>query len=154
MKSLVELQGFDLFQEVLRILSMLASHKTYTLLHDKPYKNQFYEKQQEKFRKVLAYIERNYQNKIKVEDLAKECNYSEGAFCRYFKKMTKLTFTQFLNNYRIDIAKKHLIEGKNVSEAAYSSGFESLSYFNRVFKRTIGSGPREWLKQNLGQITV
>lgn len=148
MKKLAELKGFDFFHFTLKLLNLLAQPDSYKLLHKQPYQNQFYEKQQGKIRKVMNFIESNYQNKIKVAELAKLCNYSEGAFCRYFKKMTKLSFTKFLNNYRIDMAKRLLLDGNNVTEAAYASGFESISYFNRVFKNATGYAPSKWKNRN------
>ena len=149
MKALNGLEDFELFAQVLKILNHLATADDYFLLHDRPYKNEFYEKQQDKIQEVITYIKDNYQNKINLKELAKISNYSEAAFCRYFKKMTKLNFTTFLNNYRIEMAKQMLNEGSNVSETAFSTGFESLSYFNRVFKRTIGIGPRQYKNSTL-----
>lgn len=49
--------------------------------------------------------------------------------------MTKLNFTQFLNHYRINQAKRLLMLDKNVSETCFECGFESLSYFNRTFTK-------------------
>ncbi len=144
MKKISEKSGFQLFLEVLHILEQLSKPKSYILLHKQPYQNNYYEKQQEKVRKVITFIESNYQNKITVADLAQLTNYSEAAFCRYFKKMTKLSFTTFLNNYRIDIAKQLLMEGNNVTESAFSSGYESVSYFNRVFKKMVGLNPKDF----------
>ena len=148
MKNLNNLKGFNFFNHVLTILNHLADSTSYELVHKLPYQNQFYEKQEDKIKEVLAYIEANFHQKISINELAKISNYSEGAFCRYFKKMTKLSFTTFVNNYRIDMSKRMLASGKNVTEAAYSCGFESISYFNRVFKRIVGMGPREWKKNN------
>ena len=144
MKKLEGLKGFTLFQSVLQILHHLSDSGMYQLVHVHPYQNQYYEKQQEKIQAVISYIEEHYQEKIKISELASLTNYSEAAFCRYFKKMTKLSFTKFLNNYRIDIAKRLLKEGKNVSQTAYSTGFESISYFNRVFRNVVEKSPKQW----------
>jgi len=63
--------------------------------------------------------------------------------------MTLLTFVQFVNHYRIDKAKKLLMNGKNVTEACYDCGFESLSYFNRVFKNVTGQNPQTFKKKHM-----
>jgi AraC-like DNA-binding protein len=68
---------------------------------------------------------------------------SKAAFCRYFKKMTRLTFIDFLNQYRVNQAKTLLQGDCNVTEACYACGFESLSYFNRVFRKVTGGNPKE-----------
>ena len=60
--------------------------------------------------------------------------------------MTKLTFVEFLNHYRINHAKNLLIANKNVSEACFQSGFESLSYFNRTFKKVVKMNPSAFMK--------
>jgi AraC-like DNA-binding protein len=72
---------------------------------------------------------------------------SKAAFCRYFKKMTRLTFTEFLNQFRIEQAKRLLKEDKNVTETCYECGFESLSYFNRIFKKVVGQNPIQFKKK-------
>ena len=74
-------------------------------------------------------------------------NLTNEAFCRYFKKMTKLTFTEFVNHYRVDTAKKLLLHDKNITETCFACGFESLSYFNRVFKRVSGENPNAFKKR-------
>ena len=77
---------------------------------------------------------------------------TKEAFCRYFKKMTKLTFTQFVNHYRIDIAKKLLLQGNTISEVCFQCGFESLSYFNRVFKKVTGTSPTGFRNEYLSSL--
>ena len=80
---------------------------------------------------------------------ARLCNLTKAAFCRYFKKTTGKTFIEFLNQYRISQSKRLLLKGQTVSEAAYNSGFESLSYFNRTFKKIAGENPLAF-KQRFG----
>jgi AraC-like DNA-binding protein len=69
------------------------------------------------------------------------------AFCRYFKKATGNTFVGFLNQYKISQAKRLLLAGKNVGETCYECGFESLSYFNRTFKKVTNENPSEFKKK-------
>jgi AraC-like DNA-binding protein len=144
MKDLNSYTGVGLLQFVLGMLDILAQDGERQLLHTLPYQNAFYEKQQDKFRSVIKYVEDNYSRKIRISEIAKISNYSEAAFCRYFKKMTRLSFTTFVNNYRIDIAKRLLREGANVTEAAFSCGFDSVSYFNRTFKKVTGVNPSKF----------
>jgi AraC-like DNA-binding protein len=81
--------------------------------------------------------------------MADEVNLSLAAFCRYMKKTTKFTYTDFVNQYRVQYAKKLLIQDKNVTETCFESGFESLSYFNRIFKKWTGESPSSFRKQRL-----
>jgi AraC-like DNA-binding protein len=70
------------------------------------------------------------------------------AFCRYFKKHTGHTFVTFLNEMRINEACKKLANGRcdSISNVAYTSGFNSITNFNRVFKSVTGNSPREYLE--------
>jgi len=95
----------------------------------------------QRLQKVYSFIDEHYIRKIKVEEVAQLVNLSKEAFCRYFKKHSGNTFTAFLNQYRISQAKRLLFAGKNISEACYGCGFESLSYFNRTFKKISGENP-------------
>ncbi len=63
-------------------------------------------------------------------------------FCKMFKKATGLTFTDYLARVRIEKVKNLLLNpNKRISEAAYEVGFQSLSQFNRVFRRIAGESP-------------
>ena len=145
-KQLTKYAGFELFLEMLDILKALMDSPDKVLLHDAPVKNQFTEKDQERLRLVFELIDRNYQRKLEVREAAQLTFLSEAAFCRYFKKMTRLTFTEFVNQYRIDKAKKLLLQDRNVSETCFNCGFESLSYFNRTFKKITGQNPLSFKK--------
>ena len=135
------LQPFEQFLEVLHILRLLSESQEYILLHDEPYVNHYSKKEQDRLRRIYAFIDEQYQNKIEVEQVASICNLTKPAFCRYFKKATGNTFISFLNQYRITQAKRLLLMGKNVSHACYECGFESLSYFNRTFKKIANENP-------------
>jgi AraC-like DNA-binding protein len=71
-----------------------------------------------------------------------------SAFCHYFKKYTKKTFTQYVNEVRVGYACKLLMEtGMNVSEVCYQSGYNSLSRFNKCFKKIMKRTPLNYRKQ-------
>ena len=62
--------------------------------------------------------------------------------CKLFKKTTGLTFTNYLARLRIEAVKQRLMQTHvRVSEAAYEAGFQSLSQFNRAFRRVAGESP-------------
>jgi AraC-like DNA-binding protein len=147
LKALLQLPPFEQFLEVLRLFQFLAMSNEVILLHDAPVKNQHTKKSQERLKLVYEFIETNYSHKIEVETVAALCQMSKEAFCRYFKQMTRLTFTEFLNHYRISQAKRLLLLDKNVSETCYECGFESLSYFNRTFKKITTENPLAFKKR-------
>ena len=147
LKKLHTLNNFDQFLELLSILQILAKSHDKKLLHNEPVANAFTQKDSDRLKRIYAFVDANYQRKIEITEIANLSNLTNEAFCRYFKKMTKLTFTEFVNHYRIDQAKKLLLLDKNVTETCYESGFESLSYFNRIFKKITGGNPLAFKKQ-------
>ena len=140
-KNIYNLPYFEQFLGVLQVLKILGETTDFTLLHSEVPKNQYNRKEQERLKKIYSFIDEHYQRKIEIDEIAQFSNLSNAAFCRYFKKMTKLTFTEFLNHYRINQAKRLLMLDKNVSETCFECGFESLSYFNRTFKKITSENP-------------
>ena len=141
------LSHFEQFIEVLSLFQILATSNEMTLLHDKPFENLYNNKEQLRLKVVYKFIENNYKRPVSIEEIAKLTHLSKAAFCRYFKKMTRLTFTEFLNQYRIEQAKRLLQSDKNVTETCYECGFDSLSYFNRIFKKVVGENPIQFKKR-------
>jgi AraC-like DNA-binding protein/ligand-binding sensor protein len=92
--------------------------------------------------KARAYIAEHKTEEISLIDVARAVNLSEFYFCKIFKKETGLTFLDYLSRVRIESVKERLLNPhKRVSEAAYEAGFQSLSQFNRVFRRIAGEAP-------------
>lgn len=149
LKKLHVLEPFSQFLEVLYIFSILATSVEYILLHDYPIINKYSQKQQDRLKNIYSFIDENYQRKIELKEVAALCNLSKEAFCRYFKGATGSPFTSFLNQYRISQAKRLLLKGKNISETCYECGYESLSYFNRIFKKITSENPSDFKKRYL-----
>lgn len=149
LKNLPSLPPFEQFLELLSIFRWLMDADDKELLHREAVKNQYTRKDQDRLRAIYAWVDERYQQKIEIEEVARMSNLSKPAFCRYFKKMTRLTFTEFVNHYRIDKAKKLLLLDKNVSEVCFECGFESLSYFNRIFKKVTSQNPLAFKKEHL-----
>ena len=97
---------------------------------------------------IYKFVEQHHQQHVDVHEVARLLHLSTAAFCRYFKKITTITFTDFVNQYRINQAKKILLHNKNVTEACYESGFENLSYFNKRFKKLTGENPSQFRKRH------
>ena len=149
MKELHKLSPFEFFMQTMTILKKLSHSKEFELLHTRPYVNRYSKKEQERIRQIYSFVDERYQNKISIAEVAALCHLTKPAFCRYFKKATGNTFIGFLNQYRISQAKRLLLIGNNVSETCYACGFESLSYFNRTFKKVTGENPSNFNKRLL-----
>jgi AraC-like DNA-binding protein len=98
---------------------------------------------------IYNYIMQHYDTDIMLEDIAKHAHMTPQAFCRYFKKHTRLTFVSFLNEVRINEACKKLADGSydSISTVAYHCGFNSITNFNRVFKTVTGKSPRDYVRE-------
>jgi AraC-like DNA-binding protein len=148
LKQLSHLGHFEQLVELLHILQELANTEEVTSLDSRPVSNHFVGKEQVRMNLIHKFIEDHYQQAVNVGEVAKLVHITTAAFCRYFKKNTRMTFTDFLNQYRINQAKKMLLHDKNVTEACYGSGFENLSYFNKIFKKLTGENPSQFRKKH------
>ncbi len=92
--------------------------------------------------RARSFIADQFSEEISLEDVARQVNMSAFYFCKMFKKATGLTFTDYLARIRVEKVKNLLLNpNKRISEAAYEVGFQSLSQFNRVFRRIAGESP-------------
>ena len=88
------------------------------------------------------YIDENYTEDISLEDVAEHAHVSMFYLCKLFKNTTGITFSEYLCRKRIEHAKDKLMDlHTRISEVAYQVGFQSLTHFNRVFKRIVGHSP-------------
>lgn len=141
---------FFRYIKVLELLEELANSQSFELLHSQAVLNPYRAKEQQRMQKIYAFVDHHYHRKITLDEMAAHCFLTKEAFCRYFKKRTTYTFTEFLNRYRITHAKRDLLAGKSISDVCYCNGFESVSYFNRIFKKVTGETPSGF-KQRVDQ---
>ncbi len=146
LKQLHELPSFEQLIELLDIFQFLATSSEFEILNDDHLSIQFFLKDKIRMGAIYEYIDANYNLKPDVNIVAQKVNLTTPAFCRYFKRQTNMTFTDFVNQYRIDLAKNLLMQDKNITEVCYSVGFESLSYFNRLFNKIVGKNPSAFKK--------
>jgi len=92
--------------------------------------------------RARAVIAERHADALTLSEVARAANMSTFYFCKRFKKATGLTFTEYLARVRVEKVTQALLDRrKRVSEAAYDAGFQSLSQFNRVFRRVAGESP-------------
>lgn len=92
--------------------------------------------------RARAFIHDRYTQELSVCDVARAVNMSTFYFCKVFKQGTGLTFTHYLARLRVEAVKQQLLNPHvRISEAAFAAGFQSLSQFNRVFRRIAGEAP-------------
>ena len=90
-------------------------------------------------------IDEGFREELSLGEIAQRVNVSAGYFSMLFKKATGLNFVDYVARLRVEKAKNLLQNPKfRISEVAYDVGFQSLSQFNRTFRRIVGVAPRAW----------
>ncbi len=109
---------------------------------------QLLENQSDKIWKILQFVESNIGKEIKEDEIAKRLGYNTNYFSQLFKKCMKVNFSTYILHFRVCEAEKLLIDTrKSVTEIGLELGFNSLSYFNRAFKKKNGVSPRDYRKK-------
>jgi len=133
------------YEAVVRLLNIFAQHLSLV-------SNQLLVQQANAEPPIIAqakqYINAHQADDLSLGQVAKAVNTSTFYFCKMFKKATGLHFTQYLSRVRVEKAKNLLLNPNlRVSEIAYEVGFQSLTHFNRVFKKIVGQSPTAYRKQ-------
>ena len=100
----------------------------------------------DRIKKILSYIEDNYQNKITLNDIAGHIHLCESECTRLFKRHMNTTLFAFLQEYRIERSLEFLQSGEPVSTVALNTGFSDPNYYSKVFAKIKGCSPREYRK--------
>lgn len=108
------------------------------------------DKDVEKLKTVLLRIERDYDKKLTVEQMAEECGYSASHFMRWFKDMTGSGFAGYLIEYRLSKAALALRDTNDtILDISERTGFDNLSNFNRLFKKKFDMTPSRFRRQSI-----
>lgn len=144
LKRLASLHEFDQLLELLTVFNLLAGSDEQVILNKDLSSKNFILKDKIRMGAVYEYIDSEYHRNPDVNVVAGKMHLTTPAFCRYFKKQTNMTFTEFVNQYRIERAKNLLMQNHNVSETCYAVGLGSLSYFNKLFREIVGQNPSDF----------
>lgn len=130
--------------QLMKILDILAKSNEFHTLSEIAY-IQKESQNSDSLEKVCNYILENWNQPISLEEISNIANMTEKSFCRFFKKSTKRTLTEFINEIRVSKACKLLIsENYSVGQICNQTGFSSVSYFNRIFKSMTNHTPKEY----------
>ena len=135
------LPGTSRIIRLLQFLEKITASSEWEYLS--PAVDQHFEKEDyERLNKIMAYIMAHYAQPISLEAIAHEAHLSPSAFCRFFKKRTRKSFVEYLNDFRVSMACKLLMESQEpVAQICYQTGFNNLANFNRQFRRVMGITP-------------
>lgn len=95
--------------------------------------------------RAKQFIQQHQADDLSLGQVAHAVNTSTFYFCKLFKKATGLNFTEYLSRVRIEKARNLLLNPNlRISEAAFAAGFQSLTHFNRIFRRITGESPTQY----------
>ena len=148
MVGLVGSKGLSGVIGLLKILDILSVSENYTPLCLENNTNTFKSEEKERMAQIINFLTENFDKKIELQEVAAIAHMTPNSFCRYFKKRTHKSFSQYLNEIRIRHACRLLIEGgKQISDVCYQSGFNTFTNFNRQFKLHMQVTPSEYMKK-------
>lgn len=137
--------GFHSFLKVLSILYDLSETDDCHLLSTSAFAHSEQDGDNIRLQKIRQYIERNYREEIRLQDLAALVDMTPTSFSRYFSRHTGKSVSDYIIDVRLGHAAKQLLSGtRSVSEICYDCGFNTVSHFNRCFKRHKGCTPTEF----------
>ncbi|WP_379964121.1 AraC family transcriptional regulator [Epilithonimonas sp. UC225_85] len=147
-RTLSELSYLDKLLTFIEILDELAHTKDFKILNAGKYYLQTQKEDNDRINLIFNYVKDNFKNQISLEEVAGLATMTVPSFCRYFKKITNKTFTQFVNEYRITHSLKLLAEQPmSITDICFESGFNNFSYFNKTFKEHTQKSPSQYRKE-------
>lgn len=135
------------YEAILKLLEIFASQLSSVMAEKVIQQN---EGEPPRIRKAKRFIQEHIDQDITLSEVASSVNWSAYYFSRMFKKTTGFNFVDYLARVRIERAKHMLLNPHlNVSEIAYEVGFQSITHFNRVFRKLTGNSPTDFRKEHL-----
>jgi AraC-like DNA-binding protein len=150
MQRMIDQPGADRIISLLMILNIISEARDNKLLSSVAFSYNSTQAGLERINAVFAFIFEKFADNITLSQIADVANMSPTAFCRYFKNHTNKSFSLFLIETRIHHSCKLIMnEEIKLSEIAFKSGFNSLSYFTKQFKKITGLTPLDYKKKIL-----
>lgn len=143
LETLSSFERFFSFMNILKFLSIddyssLSCNHSYIIKEPR---------ERVRFKKILNYIKDNYKGKPKLSELAQLINMHPSSLCRFLKLNASRTFIELVNEFRIQKSCMLLIESElTITQIAYESGFDTLSFFNKKFYELLKISPRQYRK--------
>lgn len=105
--------------------------------------------------KILLFVDQHFHQDCTLKTVAKHIGYDYAYLSKLFVQLTQMSYTEYLNRYRIFHA-CYLLKSsqQSVSEIAFNCGYNNLRSFNRNFKKIIGQSPQEYRKADTDQMLV
>ncbi len=148
MEEMEEQTDFQRLVSILNILNELANTDEFRILNAEGFALLTDVKDNDRINLVFNHVKTHFKQEIPLEEVADLASMTIPSFCRYFKRITNKTFTQFVNEYRSVHASKLLAEQPiSITEVCFESGFNNFSHFNKTFKAFTGQNPSDYRKK-------
>lgn len=143
-------KGINRIVHLLLLLDEMAKAGNRRLLGTAQFNNSLSLFTDNRLEKVLSYVTFHYTETINLDKIAAMVPMNTTSFCRYFKEKSGKTFTEYVLELRIGYACKLLVGNlMDISQISIECGFNTMTHFNRIFKRNTGLTPSEYRKQFL-----
>lgn len=147
MHRVVETKTIQQYLAFIKLLDFVAQHAQYEWIAGASYSYDQTSTTTNRLESVQLFVKDHYKEKIKLAEIADLLHMSEQAFSRFFSKTMHKPFFEFLNEYRVNIASRLILEtDKQMTEIAYQCGYESLPFFYKQFKKFKSYTPLEFRK--------
>ena len=141
-EGLKHLAPFEKLIGFLQVLREMEKTDDYTILNAEGFMIETELQDNNRINLIFNFVQEEFRRHITLEEIADKVSMSVPGFCRYFKKVTGKTFTQFVNEYRLVHAAKLLHEKQtSITDICYESGFSNFSHFSKLFKQFSGKTP-------------
>lgn len=135
-KAIIKTLLVQLFVDLIRKKSQSNQYDNICPLNENHYMS---------IQKAIRYIDMNYERQLCIQDVARVSMLSSSYFCKVFKKITSKTFVDYLTEYRLEKSMELLKNTKKtILDVCFDSGFNSISYFHKVFKEKTGMTPKKF----------
>ena len=139
---------FEKLLTLLNVLRELGNSDDYKILNATGFAMEMQIQDNDRINMIFNYVKDHFQEEINLLAIAEMASMTVPSFCRYFKKITKKTFTKFVNEYRVVHASKLLAEKQtSIANISYESGFNNFSHFNKLFKEFTGKSASQYRKE-------
>ncbi|WP_028122804.1 AraC family transcriptional regulator [Epilithonimonas tenax] len=147
-EALKKATSLDKLIKLIDILDHMTHTSDFKILNAGTYYLQTQKEDNDRINLIFNHVKDHFKEQISLEEVAGLATMTVPSFCRYFKKISNKTFTQFVNEYRITHSLKLLAEQPlSISEICIDSGFNNFSYFNKTFKEHMQKSPSQYRKE-------
>ena len=147
MIKMLDMNSIQRLTTLITIFHLLASNRDHEFLASPLFVQNMQLNSSERFSRITEYIMRNFESQISLHEIASVANMATATFCNFFKRSYRVTFVQYLNNVRVAHACKLLADpSENIVSVAFKCGFNTLTNFNKQFKRIKKMTPKEYQK--------